>query len=56
MFDPLLVVDKDKQSLTEEFSLAVVETAKELLRKPRRAKKPWVTDNFLNFALKIECR
>ena len=46
-FAPLLVVDKDIQSLTEEFSSAVVETAKEVLGKPRRVKKPWVTENIL---------
>ena len=46
-FAPLLVVDKDIQSLTEEFSSAVVETAKEVLGKPQRAKKPWVSDSIL---------
>ena len=46
-FAPLLFEDKDIHSLTEEFSTAVVETAKEVLGKPRRIKKPLVTENIL---------
>ena len=46
-FAPLLVIDKDIQSLTEEFSSAIVETAKEVLGKPRMTDKPWVGDTIL---------
>ena len=47
-FGPLLLLEEDAETITNNLNAIVTETAKEVLGYSRRKSKPWVTENILD--------